>query len=107
MTHPSQESEPRTEALADVQHYSLTIEPDDSAYMELDPDGRYVIAEEVEDVIAALREQAATEARRELDVDVLAQALADMNIWERTVKAETTDILADQLAAEYRRLIDD
>ena len=39
-----------------------------------------------------------------LDVDRLAQALADMDIWEAAHKAETTDTLAAAIAAEYDRL---
>jgi hypothetical protein len=41
-------------ALADTQHYTLMIDPDDSAYMELDPDGRYVLAEDVESLLERL-----------------------------------------------------
>lgn len=37
--------------LAALQRYSLTIEPNDSAYLELDPDGRWVLFEDVEEVV--------------------------------------------------------
>jgi len=34
--------------LADVQRYTLTFEPDDSVYMVLDPDGEYVMWQDIE-----------------------------------------------------------
>ena len=58
----------------------------------------------IEDALPAIEDQAATEARRELLVDVLAKALRS-SLYRG--KADSYTNIAERLAAEYRRLIED
>jgi hypothetical protein len=88
---------PRTPTTAPPQRYSLTIEPDDSAYLELDPDGHWCVADEAEDAIA--------EARAPLDVERLARALQRVidNGDALALFREDAEAIAREYAREYAR----